>query len=52
MILGFIEQEKQVREETAKRQIEEKQIAAKERTESQEILKKDMTELFDAKVII
>ena len=52
MILGFIEQEKEVREVTAKQQIEEKEIAAKKRIESQEILKKDMTELFDAKVII
>ena len=50
MILGFIEKENQIREETTKQQIIEKEVAVKEKADSHECLKKEITELFDAKV--
>ena len=50
MILSFIEKEKDARDEMEKRQVEEKERAAKERLESQTTLKQDMTDIFDAKV--
>ena len=50
MILSFIEKEKDAREEMEKRHTEERERASKERTESQAILKQDMTDIFDAKV--
>ena len=50
MILSFIEKEKDAREEMEKRHSEERERASKERTESQAILKQDMTDIFDVKV--
>ena len=51
MILGFIEKENTIHEETLKQQIVEKEIAANEKVTSHECLKKEVTELFDVKVI-
>ena len=51
MIMGFIERENTIREQTLKQQIVEKEIAAKEKVMSNEGLKKEVTELFDVKVI-
>ena len=50
MILGYIEKEKLAKVEQEKRQVEYKQRAAKESIESQNSLKGEMTEVFDAKV--
>ena len=50
MILGFIEKEKAAKQEQEKRQVEYRQRMAKESIESQNGLKSEMTEAFDAKV--
>ena len=50
MILGFIEKEKVAKQEQEKRQVEYRQRVAKESIESQNGLKSEMTEVFDAKV--
>ena len=50
MILSFIEKERDARDEMEKRHLEEKEMAEKERMESQVTLKQDMTDIFDAKV--
>ena len=50
MILGFIEKEKAAKQEQEKRQVEYRQRVAKESIESQNGLKSEMTEVFDAKV--
>ena len=51
MILGFIEKENTIKEQTLKQQIVEREIAGKEKAMSNEGLKKEVTELFDVKVI-
>ena len=48
--MTFIEKEKMARDETEKIQSEEIEKERRERLEQEAILKKDMTENFDAKV--
>ena len=50
MILGFMEKEKEAKQEQEQRQVEYRQRVAKESIETQNSLKGEMTEVFDAKV--
>ena len=50
--MSLLDNEKTLREEAEKRQKDEIEKDRKERLEQQATLKKDMTEMFDAKVLI
>ena len=52
MILSLLDNEKTLREEAEKRHMDEIEKDKKERLEQQATLKKDITEMFDTKVII
>ena len=52
LILSLLENEKTLREEAEKRHKDEIEKDKKERLEQQATLKKDITEMFDTKVII
>ena len=52
LILSLLDNEKTMREEAEKRHMDEIEKDKKERLEQQATLKKDITEMFDTKVII